>query len=216
MVTGKATNIYASPHEKCPDRRTVANVGSWYFGSPHFTSAQQVSLSCYGLFHQMGISHPLKRPDCYIHINCCHKICCSFGVPDIVHSDQGKNTESHLFYHPLGSRRVIQQHIIHRGMVWLKDSTASFSSCCAATLRQKMTGNNFCQCWCLHIAQLYTHSSTKLSTFEFMFGRPPCTIPFQTSHKFDTTLYASYLKAKLQTMQDFVQAKLAITAKHQK
>ena len=25
------------------------------------------------------------------------KICCSFGVLDIVHSDQGKNLESHLF-----------------------------------------------------------------------------------------------------------------------
>ena len=26
------------------------------------------------------------------------KICCSFGVPDIVHLDQGKNFESHLFH----------------------------------------------------------------------------------------------------------------------
>ena len=54
-----------------------------------------------------------------------------------------------------------------------------------------------------------THSSTNLSHFELMFGRPPCTIPFQNSHKFDTTSYASYLKAKHQTMQDFVQANLA-------
>ena len=29
------------------------------------------------------------------------KICCSFGVPDIVHSDQGKNFESHLFHQVL-------------------------------------------------------------------------------------------------------------------
>ena len=32
-----------------------------------------------------------------------------------------------------------------------------------------------------------THSSTNLSPFELMFGRPPCTNPFQNSHKFDTT-----------------------------
>ena len=60
-----------------------------------------------------------------------------------------------------------------------------------------------------------THSSTNLSPFELMFGGPPCTIPFQNSHKFDTTSYASYLKAKSQTMQDFVQANLAKSAKQQ-
>ena len=36
------------------------------------------------------------------------------------------------------------------------------------------------------------------------------------SHKFDTTSYASYLKAKVQTMQDFVQVNLAKSAKQQK
>ena len=60
-----------------------------------------------------------------------------------------------------------------------------------------------------------THSSTYLSPFELMLGKPPCTVPFQTSHKFDTTSYASYLKAKLQTMQDFMQAYLAKATKQQ-
>ena len=76
------------------------------------------------------------------------KICCSFGVPNIVHSDQGKNFESHLstkYYQLLAFRRVVL-HIIHRGMAWLKDSTAPSSSYCAAMLRQKMIGKNFYQC----------------------------------------------------------------------
>ena len=42
------------------------------------------------------------------------------------------------------------------------------------------------------------HSSTIISPFELMFGRSPCTVPFQFLHKFDT---ASYLKVKLHTMQ---------------
>ena len=67
------TSTYTSPDDKCSIWRTMENVGSWYFGSPHFTSAQQVSLSCCGLFHQMDRSRPLKRPDCHIHIICCHK-----------------------------------------------------------------------------------------------------------------------------------------------
>ena len=31
------------------------------------------------------------------------KICCSFGVPDILHSDQGRNFESHLFHQVLSA-----------------------------------------------------------------------------------------------------------------
>ena len=60
------------------------------------------------------------------------------------------------------------------------------------------------------------HTSTNLSPFELMFGRSPCTVPFQCSHKFDTASYSSYLKAKLLTMQDFVHASLAKSAEQQK
>ena len=67
----------------------------------------------------------------------------------------------------------------------------------------------------MYVYRTATHASTNLSPFELMFGRPPCTIPFQNSHKFDTTSYASYLKAKFKTMQDFVQANLAKSAKQQ-
>ena len=31
------------------------------------------------------------------------KICCSFGVPDILHSDQGRNFESYLFHQVLSA-----------------------------------------------------------------------------------------------------------------
>ena len=37
------------------------------------------------------------------------KICCSFGVPDIMHSDQGKNFESHLVFHQVLSAFSIQK-----------------------------------------------------------------------------------------------------------
>ena len=57
------------------------------------------------------------------------------------------------------------------------------------------------------------HSSTNLSPFELMFGRSPCNVPFQPLHKFNSTSYASYLKAKLRTLQDFVHASLTKPAK---
>ena len=58
------------------------------------------------------------------------------------------------------------------------------------------------------------HSSTNISPFELMFGRSPCIIPFQFLHKFDTTSYVCQLFES--TMQDFVHANLAQSAKQQK
>ena len=49
-----------------------------------------------------------------------------------------------------------------------------------------------------------------------MFGRSSCTVPFQPLHKFDSTSYASYLKAKPHTLQSFVHAWLAKAAEQQK
>ena len=36
------------------------------------------------------------------------KICCSFGVPNLVHSDQGKNFESHLFHQVLAAFGILK------------------------------------------------------------------------------------------------------------
>ena len=60
------------------------------------------------------------------------------------------------------------------------------------------------------------HSSTNLSPFELMFDKSPCNVPFQPLNKFDSTSYASYLKAKLYTLQDFAHASLTKSTKQQK
>ena len=50
------------------------------------------------------------------------KSCCSFGIPDIVHSDQGKNFESHLFHQVLSAFGIQKScttayHLQEDGMV---------------------------------------------------------------------------------------------------
>ena len=77
------------------------------------------------------------------------KICCSFGVPNIVHSDQDKNFESHLFHQVLSAFAIQKScttayHAQGDGMV--ERFNRSSSSYCIAMLRQRMIGNNFYQC----------------------------------------------------------------------
>ena len=60
------------------------------------------------------------------------------------------------------------------------------------------------------------HSSTHVSPFQLMFGRSLAVTPFQCPYKFDTTNYASRLKAKLQAMQTFVRTNLTKCAEQQK
>ena len=54
------------------------------------------------------------------------------------------------------------------------------------------------------------HSSTNVSPFQLMFGRSPAVTPFQCPYKFDSTNYASHLKAKLQAMQNLVRTRLNV------
>ena len=146
------------------------------------------------------------------------KICCSFGVPDILHSDQGRNFESHLFHQVLSAfgiqkSRTTAYHPQGDGMV------ERFNRSLFQLLRCYTETEDDWEQFLPMVMYAYRtakHSSTNISPFELMFGRSPCTIPFQSLHKFDTASYVSYLKAKLHTMQDFVHANLAQSAKQQK
>ena len=146
------------------------------------------------------------------------KICYSFGVPDVLHSDQGRNFESHLFHQVLSAfgiqkSRTTAYHPQGDGMVERFNCSLLQLLRCYTDTEDDWEEFLPMVMYAYHTAK---HSSTNLSPFELMFGRSPCTVPFQSLNKFDTTSYASYLKAKLHTMQDFVHANLAKSAKQQK
>ena len=130
------------------------------------------------------------------------KNCCSFGIPDILHSDQGRNFESHLFHQVLSAFGIQKSyttayHPQGDGMVKRFNRSLLQLLHCYTETEDDWEQFSPMVMYAYHTAK---HSSTNVSPFELMFGRLPCTIPLQSLHKFDTTSYASYLKAKLHTM----------------
>ena len=84
------------------------------------------------------------------------KLCCTFGLPDIIHSDQGRAFESLLLCHTLDAfgvkkSRTTVYHSQGDGMV------ERFNSCLEHMWRRKTTENVICVWLCLPTTLLCIH-----------------------------------------------------------
>ena len=76
------------------------------------------------------------------------KVCSLFGIPKILHSDQGRNFESTILRQTLQvlvSKNPVPQLIIRKVVEWLKDSTDHYYNYFGLMLKNKKTGKNTCQ-----------------------------------------------------------------------
>ena len=146
------------------------------------------------------------------------KICSTFGIPSILHSDQGRNFESHMLCQMLEAfgikkSRTTAYHPQCDGMVeWFNRSLLQLLRCYVST---KEDWENYLPL-VLYAYRTAPHSTTGVSPFQLMFGRDPKQAAFPPTNAFDSSSYSAYLLTKLAKLQDLVANNTDVAAQKQK
>jgi len=146
------------------------------------------------------------------------KIFCSLGIPEVLHSDQGRNFESLLLRETLKAFGTSKSHTTAYhpqgdGMV------ERFNRSLLQMLRSYVEVKQELEVYLPLVLYVYCtaiHSSMGYSSFELMFGKAPKPITFEQLDSFDTVSYPSHLQAKLAEMRDFVETNLVESASRQR
>ena len=146
------------------------------------------------------------------------KLCSNFGLPDVLHLDQGRNFESSLFHQVLQvfgihKTRTTAYHPQSDGMV--ERFNCSLLQLLRCYVETEEDWERFLPL-VLYAYRTVQHSSTGVSPFQLMFGRPPQSTQFHESTAFEPSTYAAQLQANLASLQDFVHKNLAASAQQQK
>ena len=141
-----------------------------------------------------------------------------YGVPDILHSDQGTNFESTIFQQTLeafgiNKRRTTAYHPQCDGMV--ERVNRSLLQLLRAYVEKDYEWERYLPL-VLYAYRTAVHTSTGVSPFVLMFGREPRSNDLSPHIAFDTNSYQGYLQAKLAELRDFVDANMVQAGAAQK
>eukprot|EP00731_Ephydatia_muelleri_P024924 Em0017g7a len=146
------------------------------------------------------------------------KLCSVFGLPEVIHSDQGRAFESMLMKNMLDTfcinkSRTTAYHPQCDGMV--ERFNRSLLQLLRAYVEKESDWERYLS-MALFAYRTAVHSSTGVSPFMLMFGRPPRIPPvIDKAIAFDTGTYFHQLRVKFSELQDFVHEKLKNEAFHQ-
>ena len=141
-----------------------------------------------------------------------------YGLPDILHSDQGRNFESSILRQTLEAfgvkkTRTTAYHPQGDGMV------ERFNRSLLQLLRAYVEHQTDWEQYLPYVLFAYRsaiHTSTGVSPFELMFGRPPVQHPLPSATAYDAVSYQRKLRSTLSRLYDFVETHLAQAAQKQK
>ena len=135
------------------------------------------------------------------------KICSTFGVPSILHSDQGRNFESHMLHQMLQAFGIKKSYTIAYhpqcdGMVErFNRSLLQLLRCYVST---EEDWESYVSSLGLVCISYCPHSTTGVSPFHLMFGRDPKQTTFPPKDTFDSSSYLAYLLIKVAKLQNLV------------
>ena len=142
----------------------------------------------------------------------------NYGLPDILHSDQGRNFESFILRQTLEAfgikkTRTTAYHPQGDGMV--ERFNHSLLQLLRAYVERQTEWEQYLP-FVLFAYRTAVHTSTGVSSFELMYGRPPSHHPFPSTRAYDAVSYQSKLRSKLSQLSDLVETYLTQVAQKQK
>ena len=144
------------------------------------------------------------------------KVFSNYGLPEILHSDQGRNFESTLLQQTLDAfgvtkSRTTAYHPQGDGMV------ERFNRSLLQMLRAYVCHEGDWEKFLPLVMFAYrtsVHTSTGASPFEIMFVRNAQTPPLPACYAHDTSSYPEQLRHKLSKLYDFVETHMITDAAH--
>ena len=142
----------------------------------------------------------------------------NYGLPDILHIDQGRNFERSILRQTLEAfgikkTRTTAYHPQGDGMV--ERFNRSLSQLLRAYVEHQTEWEQYLP-FVLFAYHTAVHTSTGVSPFELMYGRPPSHYPFPSTTAYDAVSYQSKLRSKLSQLSDLVETHLTQAAQKQK
>ena len=146
------------------------------------------------------------------------KIFCTYGPPQILHSDQGRNFESSIFMQTLHAFGVQKSHTspYHPqgdGMV------ERFNRTLLQLLRTYVKSQEEWEMYIPYVLYAYRtsqYTATKASPYLLLYGRDPPLHQLQQHLAYDSLSYPAHIRHKLAELQDFVHTNLTQEASRHK
>ena len=212
----KLPNPTPAPLTSMPIGRSWEMIAVDILEVPMSTNGNRYLMVVQDYFTKWAEAIPLKNQTAALINEALVKLCCIFGLPSIIHSDQGRAFESLLLRHTLDAfgikkSRTTAYHPQGDGMV------ERFNRSLLQLLRTNVEREEEWECHLSLVLFAYRtaiHSSTGVSPFVMMFGRQPKLPP--STNAFDAMTYSKSLCAKLDHFKDFVDTHLQQAARHQK
>ena len=146
------------------------------------------------------------------------KIFSVFGLPEVLHSDQGQNFESTILRQTLEAFGIAKSHTTAyhpQGDGMVERMNRSLLQMLRCFVEKQHDWERYLAL-VMFAYRTAVHASTRVTPFSLMFGRAPTTSLLPPATAFEPGSYAAHLQAKLAELRHFVESSLAEAAAVQK